>query len=101
MIDSGASMVAMSQSDAEPLLKRGLIGPGDYRREQLFETANGTMVTAKVYDLHLVKVGNREIDDVPVSIYPGNGPRLLGQTFLKRFKSWSIDNGRRVLMLNE
>jgi hypothetical protein len=30
---------------------------------------------------------------------PGGGPVLLGQTFLQRFQSWSIDNDRKLLML--
>jgi len=33
-------------------------------------------------------------------ITPLKGSLLLGQSFLSRFKSWSIDNERQVLILN-
>jgi hypothetical protein len=33
-------------------------------------------------------------------IAPVTGSLLLGQSFLSRFKSWSIDNQRRALILN-
>ncbi|HTW34053.1 MAG TPA: retroviral-like aspartic protease family protein [Rhizomicrobium sp.] len=97
-IDSGASMLVMPEADAGPLLK---LGPGDYKGMQQIELANGAVVMAKVYTLRSVKVGEREVSDVAAAVYPGQGPRLLGQSFLKRFKSWSIDNDRRVLVLNE
>jgi hypothetical protein len=32
---------------------------------------------------------------------PVHGSLLLGQSFLSRFRSWSIDNGRQVLVLDD
>lgn len=98
-VDSGASLVSIPSSDADPFIKTGLIKPGDYRGQETFQLADGRRVTGKVYLIHSLKVGGREVKDVLALIYQGNGPRLLGQSFLKRFKSWSIDNGRRVLVL--
>jgi hypothetical protein len=34
-------------------------------------------------------------------VAPSNATPLLGQTFLQRFASWSIDNERQVLLLKE
>jgi clan AA aspartic protease (TIGR02281 family) len=99
-VDSGASLVAMPNADAERLRKRGLIRQGDDRGYRQIQLANGTVTMAHVYNLQSVKVGDSEIDDVEAAVYPGDGPRLLGQSFLKRFKSWSIDNRKRTLALN-
>jgi clan AA aspartic protease (TIGR02281 family) len=97
-VDSGASMLVMPEADTEPFMKSG---PSGYQGMRQIELANGTMVMARVYTLRSVKVGGREVKDVVAAVYPGQGPRLLGQSFLKRFKSWSIDNDRRVLVLND
>jgi clan AA aspartic protease (TIGR02281 family) len=99
-VDSGASVIAMPSADAERLRKRGLIRQGDERGSRQIQLANGTIVTASVFNLRSVKVGDCEVEDVEAAFYPGDGPRLLGQSFLKRFKSWSIDNSKRTLTLN-
>jgi hypothetical protein len=40
------------------------------------------------------------LENVTAGIAPVAGQLLLGQSFLKRFQSWSIDNGRSALILN-
>ena len=39
--------------------------------------------------------------NIKASVAPGNAIPLLGQSFLQRFASWSIDNERQVLLLKE
>jgi predicted aspartyl protease len=46
-----------------------------------------------------MKVGDREINNVTGSVAKIEGSLLLGQSFLSRFKSWSIDNERGLLLL--
>jgi clan AA aspartic protease (TIGR02281 family) len=100
-VDSGASLVSMPTEQAQPLFDRGLIRPQDFQGLAPFQLANGTMVTARLYRLRSIQVGDRQIEDVLAAIYPGQGPRLLGQSFLKRFKSWSIDNSKDALVLTD
>ena len=100
-VDSGASLIVMPSAEAQPLFERGLLRPGDYRGQRPFQLANGTVTVARIYRLRSVRVGDREINDVLAAIYPGRGPSLLGQSFLKRFKSWSIDNRREALVLTD
>jgi hypothetical protein len=45
------------------------------------------------------RVGARVLENVVGSVAPVQGGLLLGQSFLSRFKSWSIDNQRQVLIL--
>jgi len=42
-----------------------------------------------------------EIGNVKASVAPVAGDLLLGQSFLSRFKSWSIDNARQALVLTQ
>jgi hypothetical protein len=44
-------------------------------------------------------VGNLELRDVIASVIPSAGSLLLGQSFLSRLKSWSIDNELQVLLI--
>jgi clan AA aspartic protease (TIGR02281 family) len=101
MVDSGASLVSIPYDEAAPLLRSQSIRPVDFRGVGLFQLANGTRVSAQVYNIHSIKVGGREVRNVLASIYLGHGPRLLGQSFLKRFKSWSVDNRKRELVLEQ
>jgi predicted aspartyl protease len=47
-----------------------------------------------------LKVGNTVVQNVRASVASSKGPLLLGQSFLERFKSWSIDNTKHVLLLD-
>jgi hypothetical protein len=47
-----------------------------------------------------VHIGDKTLENVVGGIASVAGSLLLGQSFLSRFKSWSIDNQRRALILN-
>ena len=47
----------------------------------------------------LIEIGDRVLHDVDASVAPIAGNLLLGQSFC-RFKSWSMDNQRGLLVLN-
>jgi predicted aspartyl protease len=47
-----------------------------------------------------LKVGSHLLENVTGTIASAQADLLLGQSFLRRFNSWSIDNKRQVLLLN-
>jgi predicted aspartyl protease len=49
--------------------------------------------------LREVQVGTHVIKDVVANVVPIEGDPLLGQSFLSRLPSWSIDNYSHVLNL--
>ncbi len=51
------------------------------------------------FRLRSLKVGGKLIEDVVAALAPAQGSLLLGQSFLERFKSWSIDNAKGILVL--
>jgi predicted aspartyl protease len=51
------------------------------------------------FAIRSLKVGDKVIGNVKSSVSPVQGSLLLGQSFLERFKSWSIDNTNHVLLL--
>jgi len=81
LVDTGATSVAMSVSDAERL---GI----DYRKGQIARgnTANGPVTVYQV-KLASVRVGDVEVYDVDAAVLPaGANQVLLGNSFLSRFQ---------------
>lgn len=81
LVDTGATLVALSQSDAQ---RFGI----DLRnaRRSLMSTANGT-VPALMVTLTSVRLGEVEVFNVPAVVMPAAMPYvLLGNSFLTRFQ---------------
>ena len=93
LVDTGATMVVLSPSDA----KRLGLNPDSLRFSGLFETANGQVRVAPV-TLGRVQIGNLVLYDVEAVV---NGApmrvSLLGMSFLKRLQGWQVDGGRLTL----
>jgi hypothetical protein len=98
-LDSGAGDLSLPASLAMKLVQNGTLSSADYVGERIYITANGSRLKQPVYRLRSVTVGGITVNDVECSVGRDDQPPLLGQTFLGRFGSWSIDNHRRVLVL--
>ena len=101
VLDSGAADVTLPEETIQALVRAGTIGSFDYIGSDTYQLADGSTVVSRTVRLHSIKVGNRVLENVKASIARGNAPPLLGQSFLGRFKGWSIDNGRQMLVLQE
>lgn len=100
IVDSGAADVTIPADYVELLIKMGSLSENDFIGKRIFRLANGTTVPAQTFRLNSVQVGGRVLQNVTGSVSIGSGGFLLGQSFLGRFRSWSIDNKRKVLVLN-
>jgi clan AA aspartic protease (TIGR02281 family) len=99
LVDSGASDVSIPSDVFSSLLRSGAITEADITGSRQFVDANGDTSRAKVFVIRSLKVGNVEVSGVEADVAPVNAPLLLGQSFLRRFKSWSIDNATQELIL--
>ena len=100
IVDSGAADVAIPADVVLTLLRTGTITNDDFLGDETYRTADGRTIPSKTFRIRSLKVGTREVNDVIGSISPVEGELLLGQTFLKNFRSWSIDNENQTLVLN-
>jgi aspartyl protease family protein len=93
LIDTGASDIVLSPSDAQRLgIDFSLLDFG-----HSYETANGVGKGA-ISNVHELVVGSARFSDVTVSINQAEmNNSLLGMTFLKRFKSFSFSDGKLTL----
>jgi aspartyl protease family protein len=85
IVDTGASSVSLTHADA---LRAGVGGALNYSIPM--ETANGIAKAAPV-TLREVRVGQFVVDEVDATVRPEeHGISLLGQTFLKRLRSYEM-----------
>jgi clan AA aspartic protease (TIGR02281 family) len=101
VVDSGASDVVIPETVLEGLRKAGKFSDADFTGTQRVKIANGAIVKARTFTLRSLSVNNRVVTNLHASVAPAGATPLLGQTFLQRFASWSIDNERQVLVLKE
>ncbi|HLG47602.1 MAG TPA: retroviral-like aspartic protease family protein [Reyranella sp.] len=101
VVDSGASDVVLPEGVLDELRSAGKFSDADFTGAQMVKIANGSIVKARTFTLRSLAIGNRVVTNLHASVAPAKATPLLGQTFLQRFASWSIDNERQVLVLKE
>jgi clan AA aspartic protease (TIGR02281 family) len=99
IVDSGASDVSIPVDVVMTLLRTGTITDADFLDKQTYQLADGSTIPSQRFVIHTLKIGDNTLENVVGSIAPAAGSLLLGQSFLGRFKAWSIDNQRRALIL--
>jgi len=100
VVDSGASDVSIPADVVMTLVRTETISDADFLGKRTYRMADGSTVPSQRFVIRSLKVGDKTLENVTGSIAPIAGALLLGQSFLSRFKSWSIDNQRRALILN-
>jgi clan AA aspartic protease (TIGR02281 family) len=99
-LDSGATDVTIphdvfsSLRRTQTISKEDLLKPGEY------QLADGSTQRQQRFRIRSLKVGSVELRDVVGSVAPTEGTLLLGQSFLSRLQTWSVDNQRHVLIIN-
>jgi len=101
VVDSGAADVAVPADVVGTLIRAGTIEKSDFTGKQTYMLADGSVAPTKTFTIRSLKVGDVLIENVTGSVSPAAGALLLGQSFLQRFKSWSMDNNKHVLVLEQ
>jgi aspartyl protease family protein len=90
LVDSGASDIVLSPEDARMLGMQ----PDQLDYTMSAQTANGVVRGAPIR-IKTLKVGPIVMHDVPATVNEAEMPvSLLGMEFLRRLKSWGVQNGR-------
>ena len=99
IVDSGASDVSIPAEVFASLVSANTVTQADITGVRNYKNADGEVSQSKTFIIRSLKIGNIEAPNVQAKVSPSNAPPLLGQSFLKRFKSWSIDNSTQELIL--
>ena len=100
IVDSGAADVSITEDLVSALMKSGTMTGADLLGSKAYMLADGTMLQGKTYRMASIRIGGMVMENVTVRIAAANSSLLLGQSFLRRLKSWSMDNARQVMIIN-
>jgi hypothetical protein len=100
-IDSGATDVSIPATVFSTLARNGTVSTQDFLDKRLYKLADGSGEISQRFRIRSLRVGKLEVRDVIASIGDSGGLPLLGQSFLSRLKSWSIDNEQQALLITE
>jgi aspartyl protease family protein len=93
LVDTGASDIVLTPDDARAI---GL-DPDNLNYTNPAMTANGTVMGAPV-QINRLQVGPIEVMEIPATVNRAPMPvSLLGMEFLRRLRSWSVEDGRLTL----
>ena len=100
IIDSGAADVSIPADVVGTLIRTGTLTSKDFTGSKTYVLADGSKVPSATFTIRSLQVGGRVVNNVTGSVADTKGILLLGQSFLRKFNSWSIDNRRHVLVLD-
>lgn len=99
-LDSGAADVCIPADVYSTLKRMQTIGKEDLLDVQTYVLADGSTQSSRRFRIRSLRVGGIELRDVMGSVCPSNATPLLGQSFLGRLSSWSIDNKKPALIID-
>jgi clan AA aspartic protease (TIGR02281 family) len=99
ILDTGASDVLIPEDVARELERAGKLEQGDFIGTRTYVLADGSKVPSRRVLLRELTVGGQTVSNVTASIGRSGSPPLLGQSFLSKFASWTLDNERNLLVL--
>ncbi|MFD2573814.1 TIGR02281 family clan AA aspartic protease [Spirosoma soli] len=98
ILDTGASLISISATEAEFMYKQGAITEADVVGRSRFQDANGDISPGSVVRLKSVQIGDRVLQNVNANIVSSaKAPLLLGQSALSQFGKISVDYRRNIV----
>ncbi|WP_041952148.1 retropepsin-like aspartic protease family protein [Spirosoma spitsbergense] len=98
ILDTGASLISISSTEAEFMMKQGTITDDDIVGQSRFQDANGDISPGSIIRLKSVQIGDRVLENVHASVVTGaKAPLLLGQSALSQFGKISLDYRRNIV----
>ncbi|GAB3942768.1 hypothetical protein GCM10028805_07880 [Spirosoma harenae] len=98
ILDTGASLISISSTEAEFMAKQGTISEDDIIGHSKFEDANGDISPGDIIRLKSVQIGDRVLENVSANVVRSTkAPLLLGQSALSKFGKISLDYRRNVV----
>lgn len=100
ILDPGAEELVIPVDVALTLMRAGALTRSDFIGKARYTMANGSEAVQERVVIHEVQVGNHTATDVTATVSPVAGSPLLGESFLSKFGTVTIDYNRLVLILS-
>lgn len=100
VFDTGASVISLSLTEANFLVKQGTLTESDFDGEEFFSDAVGNINMSYKVNLRTIEIGGVTLHNVPASVVPNqDASLLLGQSALSQFDKVSVDYKQNMLIL--
>jgi aspartyl protease family protein len=100
ILDLGAADVSISPDIFLVLYRAGTIQESDFIGSQIYQFADGSTAKSSVFNIKSIQIGDKELKNIRASISNSlSAPLLLGQSALKKFDSYRIDNYQKLLII--
>jgi hypothetical protein len=100
ILDSGAADVQLPAEVVLTLIRTGTVSEEDFVGKSSYILANGSTLRSPRFIIREMRVGQHVVRNVAASIgQVVSSEPLLGQSFLSKLPSWTLDNNRHVLIL--
>jgi clan AA aspartic protease (TIGR02281 family) len=101
VLDTGSADVQVPAEVVFTLLRTGILSKQDFIGARFYTFADGRTVPSLRVNIREMQVGGLVVRNVPARISEAvNSDALLGQSFLSKIGSWSLDNKRHLLVLS-
>ena len=98
VLDTGASDVSISQTEALFMLKNGYLDKDDIGEKEYYTLANGNTAEGIIINLKKIEIGGISLKNIRASIVlEQRAPLLLGQSVLEELGTYKIVNNTLVL----
>jgi clan AA aspartic protease (TIGR02281 family) len=102
ILDTGASNVSLSSTEALFLIKQGLITEDDILGSTRFQNANGQILEGTKIKLKSIEIAGIIVNDVIATVVSKtDAPLLLGQSFLSKLGPIKIDGNKLIIESSE
>ena len=99
IFDTGASLISISNVEANYLFKQGKLTNEDVIGKANFSDANGDISEGTIIKLKEITIGNKTIYNIEASVVNNSiAPLLFGQSALEKFGKISIDYNKGELV---
>jgi hypothetical protein len=100
VLDTGSDDLVIRADVALTLMRAGALVGTDFIGRGSYYLANGSQVFSDRVVLREVQVGQHRVSNVMATINPPQSDLLLGQSFLSKFGTMTLDYNRLVLLLS-
>jgi TonB family protein len=101
VLDSGASDTQIPAEIFLTLFRTRTVSAKDFIGTQTYMLADGSEVPSDRFIMRDLRIGDHIVRDVVAPIGSVKGDPLLGQSFLSKLQSWTIDNEQHALILKD
>ena len=99
IFDTGASLISISETEVNFLLKQEKLSEDDFLGSAKFIDANGDISEGTLINLKEVRIGDRILTNIEASVVHNmKAPLLFGQSALEKFGKISIDYKKEELI---